>query len=404
MFTRPQRIFLAVASGAFILGGLGTALSLTFFNPKQTKPVTQQTPPLPPILTIATTTPDVAIPVHPLTSLPWDGAPTSTRPIAVVIDNAPEARPQWGLHAADIVYNTPVEGGITRLVAIFSSQTASKIGPVRSARPYFIRQAQDWGALFVHSGGSAEATKMLEKRGVDGVADMNEFSLGPYFWRTSSPGPHNLFTSSSLLLQAASRRTYSLELVIKPIWNFGTSTIPINDGSPPQQFSEGKASELLDRDRRKLSGAGEAVSRVSEVTIPYSMKSMAVTYRFNPETLTYDRFHNGAPHRDTATGKPLSPTNVILEFKPLTDIADPNNYGLINFSYEGKGEFLAITQGEIQEGTWSRSKDGPTVYATKTGEPLNLSPGQTFIEVIPATLRDQVLNTINITRSPSQKR
>ena len=299
---------------------------------------------------------------HPLTGMPIPENATTTRPFAIVIDNTPEARPQWGLSSADIIYNPLVEGGITRLVAVFSSQSSVKIGPVRSARPYFIHQAQDWGAAFAHSGGSVQALELLEA-GAPSVDDFNEFANGRFFWRTNARAPHNLFTSTDQLTQGAATRGFSSTSSLGALWN-------LTDEADP------------------------ALRPASFFSIPYLMPSSVVSYTWDEVRQGYTRTTGGTPHLDAATSEVLTPTNVIIEFRAFKDIADPHRYGLVDFAYEGSGEFLAFTQGRLIEGSWSRAQNGPTQYLTKSGSRLTLAHGKTFIEVVPTSIRDKVIATI----------
>ena len=118
-------------------------------------------------------------------------------PVAIIFDNFDLARPQAGLAEADIVYEAEAEGGVTRYLGIFSHyDNLKKIGPVRSARPYFVDWAEEYNSLFVHCGGSPEA---LVKITDESIFDLNEFYNGSYFWRASSNAPHNIFTSGELL-------------------------------------------------------------------------------------------------------------------------------------------------------------------------------------------------------------
>jgi hypothetical protein len=127
------------------------------------------------------------------------GSASEQRPrvISIMIDNHPGARPQSGLSQAQVVYEVPVEGEFTRYFAIFNaSTTVDKVGPVRSARPYFLDWLQEYGdALYIHSGGSPEALQILRN---STLFDANEFFRGAYFWRgTDHLAPHNLYTSST---------------------------------------------------------------------------------------------------------------------------------------------------------------------------------------------------------------
>ena len=115
-----------------------------------------------------------------------NGVPVSeqianTRPIAVVIENHTQARPQSGLSNADIIYETLAEGGITRFLALYQTQDAKEIGPIRSARPYFNTIANQWGAVYAHVGGSEIALSELNAGVHKKLTDLNQYFFGDYF-------------------------------------------------------------------------------------------------------------------------------------------------------------------------------------------------------------------------------
>ncbi|WP_082112183.1 DUF3048 N-terminal domain-containing protein [Paenibacillus sp. DMB20] len=154
----------------------------------------------------------------PLTGMPLKEA-SSRRPLSVMINNAPAARPQSGLSKADIVYEVLAEGGITRLIAIYQSQTGiEKIGPIRSIRPYLINIGESYGGVLVHAGGSPEAYSIIKKQGKQ---DMDEIgNAGAYFWRTKDrKAPHNLYSSDEKLREGAAKLKYAAEAKI-PAYTF----------------------------------------------------------------------------------------------------------------------------------------------------------------------------------------
>ncbi|MEW6610142.1 MAG: DUF3048 domain-containing protein [Patescibacteria group bacterium] len=353
---RTLIVTLVIAIGLCTVGYGGYLLSQYLFYTQTPQEISTVIP------SATLPSPEVAKGTHPLTGLPFpSNASPLIRPFAVVIDNAPEARPQYGLSKADLVYETLTEGGVTRLLALYSSQQPLQIGPIRSARPYLIRQAQDWDAAFIHSGGSKLALDIL-KNGMQGIINLDEFSNGNAFVRTSQTPPHNLFTSSLALETLVRQKEVSLEFTTLPSWAFSAD---VPDGPT-----------------------------TTSLTIPYNLPSMVVAYRYNETTNAFDRSMGGMPHRDAATNVQLSPANVILEFRDLVDIPDPKILGLIDFSYAGAGDALIFTKGRRINARWTRSSNGPTVYATVTGRTVLLTPGQTFIEVIPTTLREEALKTL----------
>ena len=135
-----------------------------------------------------------------------DAGATTTPVVAIVIDDAADAQPTSGVAAASVVFELPVEGPITRLLALYPSDAdVPEIGPVRSARPYMADMVKEYNAMFAHVGGSPAG---LERIGVLNLRDLNEFSYGRYFWRSARPRPHNVYTSMDQMRQALGDRKF----------------------------------------------------------------------------------------------------------------------------------------------------------------------------------------------------
>lgn len=273
-----------------------------------------------------------------------------TRPLAVVIENSPEARPQSGLTDAEIVYETVAEGGITRFLTIFQTREPKEIGPVRSARPYFNSLADMWGAALVHSGGSKQALSELNSGMHENLYDVNEFFFGKYFSRDKSrTAPHNLYTTPELmtdLLSAKEERGW----IPKAIWEF--------EAVPTDQIAQ----------------------EVTNITIPFSFPLFEVKYNFDPSTNTYLRLLNNQPHKDRNNDLQISPKNILVM---LTDITPTGDELLtMNVRLNGNGPCYLFTAGKFKECRW-RFENGEHSYTDTEGNPLKLQPGQTWVEIFP---------------------
>ena len=144
---------------------------------------------------------------------------SSLKPIVVMMENHSLSRPTAGLENASIIYETIIEGDITRFLAIFDPTIeAKKIGPVRSVRPFFVEIAEEWNPVLFHAGGSQDAMYKLTYSKVDNV---NEISGdGIYFWRdTQRAMPHNLFTSINQIKRAIEAKEIDLAADFEP-WLF----------------------------------------------------------------------------------------------------------------------------------------------------------------------------------------
>ena len=287
---------------------------------------------------------------------PLDGALVDRlpqdRPVAVVIDNLPRARPQSGLTKADLVYETLAEGGVTRLLAVYYHGEASSVGPIRSARPYFIELAGGVNAILVHSGGSPEALELLKN---SNFPHLDEFRHPRYFWRISQRRPpHNLYSSISNLHKLA--RDYGLNNEVKvPSFNF------ISD----------EVKEYI----------GEKKSLQSDEVKIHFPRGYEVTYSYDPEEQTYCRFVDEKPHLDAATNSQLSARNIIVQFVK-TNVVD--GQGRLEMALTDHGRALVFSGKKVIEAVWQKSSaDRPTTFKTMDGETVELLPGQSWIEIIP---------------------
>lgn len=259
-------------------------------------------------------------------------------PALAIIDNNPQARPQSGLQHATIVYEFLVEGGLTRFLAVFDTLPEENylIGPIRSLRPYFAHQAAEHGGAVAYSGYS-ERTKALIK----GIP-LKHIVSSSYLWRDSSrKAPHNLYTDINKLFKAAG---YDGE--------FAAVT-----ASPP-----------------KMPDADEDGSNVE---VPYS-KNNKVSYTYNPNSGTYERFINGKPHTDRDTGLQYNVRRIILRATPHTNVPDTN---LIDIAITGEGSGLLFEEGFQYKVKW-KHKNGVTTYHHTDGTLVDLSYGNTWVQVV----------------------
>ncbi|EKE06746.1 MAG: hypothetical protein ACD_18C00289G0001, partial [uncultured bacterium] len=196
---------------------------------------------------------------------------TNPELVAVMIENHTEARPQSGLAKASIVYEAPVESNYSRFMAIFPKETeVNKVGPVRSARQYYLDWLREYGEdiMYMHVGGSPEAlaTIVSDKR----IFDFNEFSKGPYFWRsTDRYAPHNVYTNSEN-------------------WQIGWEKLGIKENT---DFKSWKF-----RDIGNCEGIGETC--VDEITIDFLPPYYSATWKYNSSTRKYARYQIEGRHLD----------------------------------------------------------------------------------------------------------
>jgi hypothetical protein len=275
------------------------------------------------------------------------------RPIAIMLDNQSKARPQAGLDQAEIVYEALAEGGITRYMAMFLMNGPESIGPVRSARPYFIEKALEYDALYVHVGGSPQA--FIDIKDLK-VADIDAMSRdGSIFWRKNhKKAPHNMYTSINALRKAAQNSGYKTEGDFSPfVFN------------------------LEDKD---ING-----SSVSYIEIPY-FKDYHPSFQYNVNDKKYDRYINEKPHLDEISKTHLQAKNIIIQ-KCDTEVID--SVGRLEMTVTGTGTGYFITNGKMIEITWEKkARKARTKYFDKSGEEIHLNPGVTWVELTPIKLEN----------------
>ena len=253
----------------------------------------------------------------------------------VVIDNIAQARPQWGLAQASIVYEYEVEGRITRYLAIFGA-LPERVGPVRSARAHSAMLALENRAHFVYSGGGADVLDLLQQWGVTGTDAIRSRSAS--FTRDAARrAPHNLFVNLATLTSAAP----SSDVQIRPAY---------------------------------LPFTGEAALRLA---LAYSGE-LAVSYVYVPEKAAYRRYINGAVHRD-ASGATIMARNVFVQFVPhRTDLLGRPTPQVI-----GSGTMHYYALGQRFTGTWQKdSPEQPTRFYYADGTPVERIFGQTWVQIV----------------------
>ena len=310
---------------------------------------------LPPTSTKAapTTTAPAPPPPLPLTGLPATDPVRAGRPALVVkIENHPAARPQSGLDVADVVYEEQVEGGLTRFIAVFQSHDAAVVGPVRSVRPSDGEIVWPLKPLFAYAGGTARIVPLLHKApvvdvGVDAKPDA-------YYRKSGRQAPHNLYSSTGALYGSAP--------------GTGTAPVPIFTYLDP-----------------KFPLAPSSGTPVSDLSVRVGDKEIT-DYVWDAATHSWPRSIDGVPHRSEA-GTQIAPTNVIVQFvnyRPSLGDTDAAKSQVFAIDVEGSGEAWVLTEGRLVKGKWTKATaDAVTMFTDSTGRPMSVTPGSTWVELVP---------------------
>ena len=301
-----------------------------------------------------TPAPTVAGNASPLTGLPVDPALPARAALVVKIDNAPKARPQAGINSADIVVEEGVEGGVTRFATLFQSHDAPSVGPVRSARSTDLLFARQIGKpLFSYSGANSVFLDLVRQAPLVDVG-VNRFPTA-YHREPGRPAPYNLFSETKALFASA-----------------GDDVTP-----PPPLFSYRAVGEAPPEAGSEPAPRVQAIWKLNITT--------TVVYAWDEASKTFRRTTDGAPHLDAA-GVQVSPDNVVFQVVGYknTGLVDRSGAAVPEAELVGEGEAWVLTGGRLVKGRWSRPSDGQTTtYTLPSGEPIRLTPGRTWLELVP---------------------
>ena len=269
------------------------------------------------------------------------------RVVAVMIDNYPDARPQSGLRDADIVYEVEAEGGITRYMALYLDTTPGIIGPVRSARLYFVDLARPYNPYYAHAGENADVWAPLDDLKHSGFADVEQIlGVQEAFWRDPSRYmPHNLYTSVARIRGAG------------PHYGW------------PDKLFEGKEFAFADM---------PAPADPPDVDLGMWMGYNA---RFHYDRGTYVRYVKGELQHDRDDMTPYRISDIIVTWMPARVI---DSVGDLDMNVFGKFPAFVIRNGHTAKGFWvAPGPDNEPAVEDTNGHPIPLVPGQIYVEILP---------------------
>ncbi|MFP4697608.1 MAG: DUF3048 domain-containing protein [Eubacteriales bacterium] len=295
--------------------------------------------------------------INPLTGLWIDEEVAKRRPVGIMISNIKVAQPQSGISQADIVYETLVEGGITRLFAIYQEFDAEKIGPVRSARHYYLDYAFDHDAIFVHYGESPQAKVAFKELKTPNLSSYALYSM--WFKDSSRVAPHSTYTSYEGIINAWDKSGYRTNLK--------------DQYEPKFQFSDEEISIETDIIANK-------------VTLPFShVNTYTSWFEFNNDIELYERVHmGGESHIDVENNELLKYKNIIVQYTDIWGIPGDTE-GRLEQKLISTGTGYYITNGKATEITWEKkSHYEPTKYYDKEGNEIQINKGKTWIAIFPS--------------------
>lgn len=292
---------------------------------------------------------------------------SNSRPYAVVINNFAKAvKAQSGLDKAYVVYEFPIEGGISRSLALYKDQTDVKIGTIRSARQNYIDYALENDAIFVHFGWNVTAKEQIKKLKIDYI-DGNSSDPKPF--NRENPlklaREHTVYTNISKIMDYAKKnKKYRLTTNTTPVFSYSEDEINLDDGK-----------------------------KAKEVKVPYS-NSFNVKFVYNDSTKRYERYVNGNKHTDYFNKKTYDCKNILVVLVGNDYIADHkdaagNNY--LNLKNIGTGTGYYITNGYSKKIKWQKkSKESKTIYSYEDGSELKINDGNTWVMMQLSNLKTSI--------------
>jgi hypothetical protein len=261
-----------------------------------------------------------------------------------IIENSKDARPQSGLNEADIVYETMAEGGIPRFIAVFQKNSPKIIGPIRSARAYFVDISKEYNLPFAHCGYSEEARAMIEK---ENLMSLNEFTYGKGYWRDNTrKAPHNLYTSADKLRELTTSKGY-----VKP------SNVKLSFNKAYWNNSS------------LLSAANVILNLNRYYTTSYTFKDGK-----------YYKTMDGTASNNREDKKNIAVTNIVIQNTNIKLQSD-NQHLTINLI--GQGDGYVISNGKAVKMKWSKKDiNSQTILKDENDKEIFLNPGNTWWHIV----------------------
>ena len=340
-FLRHRKAILIIGGIIIFLAALAVTCVFFIFNTAGTKK--EETP--------KTQIPKVVEPIKyyaPLSGRLTGSEALIIRPVTgMMIENSPEARPQSGLKNSGVVFEAIAEGGITRFLVLYQSETPQLIGPVRSVRMYYISWAAAFDASIGHVGGNMDALAEIRN---GNYRDIDQFFNSEAYWRSEDRyAPHNMYTGFTQLDALNAEKGYT------------SST-----------FTGFK----------RIDAVPSATLTASNINVEISSYLFNSSYVYNTTTNTYDRFQAGEAHLDREDGQ-ISPNCVIAMFVDEATIENGDGF-VQSIGTVGTGRAVIFQNGVATEAIWAKSSDTSQItFKDSTGIDIPLVRGQTWITAVP---------------------
>lgn len=285
-----------------------------------------------------------------------------SRPIAFMIDNNKNAQPQASLNSTYMVYEIIVEGGETRLMALFKGKTCDEVGPIRSARHYFLDYVMENDAIYAHLGLSPQAQSQMLQYGINNINGQSydtgkARTASSLYWRVKhKKAPHNAYTNTEAIKQIAENKGYRTKSDKESVLNYVENEV------------------ILD-------GIDSIVA--NNIVLPYT-NSHKVEYKYNKETQRYTRYSKGKKIFDETTDEEVTTKNLIITFAENYTLNDGENKGRQDVITTGSLDGYYITNGKaIKIKCNKASREAQTVYVDLLGNEIEVNDGNTWVNIVP---------------------
>jgi len=292
---------------------------------------------------------------NPLTGEGMDEDISQNRPVAIMINNIKQAQPQCGVSKADVIYELPAEGGVTRMLAIFQDlEDLESIGSIRSLRSYYLHLTRSYDAILVHAGGSNEAYNDLSTTGwdhIDGV--QGNYSVDPFYRdksRMQYGTEHSLFATGNGLLDCIESKGFRTEH--EDGFTYGYT------------FSE---------------TAGEQCTEKAEYVKVVFNSGKNTSFTYDDETGLYTGYQFGDVYRDGSTQEDMTFKNLVIMSTSM-NVYDSTGRLTVDLTSGGSGYF--VCEGHYIEISWSRGGDEEGfTFTTTDGKTVDLGIGRTYFAI-----------------------
>ncbi len=285
-----------------------------------------------------------------------------SRPIAFMIDNNKNAQPQASLNSTYLVYEIIVEGGETRLMALFKGADCDEVGPIRSARHYFLDYVMENDAIYAHLGLSPQAQSQMPQFGINNINGQS-YDTGKartkdsLYWRAKhKKAPHNAYTNTASILQIAKSKGYKTTSDKESVLNYVSDEV------------------ILDK---------EDAIVANDIVIPYTT-SHKVEYKFDSQTNRYVRYSKNQKMLDETTKEAVTTKNLIITFAENYTLNDGEDKGRQDVVTVGSLDGYYITNGKaIKIKCNKESRESQTTYVDLNGNEIEVNDGNTWINIVP---------------------